>query len=211
MSTTPLRRGSTRPIRRSKAASLIAAGAAGALLFAIGPVAASTSHATKGVTISTTSTKKLGTYLVSGLTLYQLNKTDCTSAKCLKAWPPLLLPKGVTKATAGPGVNAVKLGTLRTATGALQVTYGGKALFWFIKDTAPGQVTGNNVKDQWGLWTIYTTVKPKSSGTTTTSPSSGGVSTTTTHAGAGTTSTTSPGSGGVTSTTASPSTGGVSF
>jgi predicted lipoprotein with Yx(FWY)xxD motif len=211
MSTTPLRRGSTRPIRRSKAASLIAAGAAGALLFAIGPVAASTSHATKGVTISTTSTKKLGTYLVSGLTLYQLNKTDCTSAKCLKAWPPLLLPKGVTKATAGPGVNAAKLGTLRTATGALQVTYGGKALFWFIKDTAPGQVTGNNVKDQWGLWTIYTTVKPKSSGTTTTSPSSGGVSTTTTHAGAGTTSTTSPGSGGVTSTTASPSTGGVSF
>jgi predicted lipoprotein with Yx(FWY)xxD motif len=176
MSTTPLRRGSTRPIRRSKAASLIAAGAAGALLFAIGPVAASTSHATKGVTISTTSTKKLGTYLVSGLTLYQLNKTDCTSAKCLKAWPPLLLPKGVTKATAGPGVNAAKLGTLRTATGALQVTYGGKALFWFIKDTAPGQVTGNNVKDQWGLWTIYTTVKPKSSGTTTTSPSSGGVS-----------------------------------
>jgi predicted lipoprotein with Yx(FWY)xxD motif len=211
MSTTPLRRGSARPVRRSKAASLIAAGAAGALLFAIGPVAASTSHATKGVTISTTSTKKLGTYLVSGLTLYQLNKTDCTSAKCLKAWPPLLLPKGVTKATAGPGVNAAKLGTLRTATGALQVTYGGKALFWFIKDTAPGQVTGNNVKDQWGLWTIYTTVKPKSSGTTTTSPSSGGVSTTTTHAGAGTTSTTSPGSGGVTSTTASPSTGGVSF
>jgi hypothetical protein len=87
MSTTPLRRGSARPVRRSKAASLIAAGAAGALLFAIGPVAASTSHATKGVTISTTSTKKLGTYLVSGLTLYQLNKTDCTSAKCLKARP----------------------------------------------------------------------------------------------------------------------------
>jgi predicted lipoprotein with Yx(FWY)xxD motif len=154
------------------------AGAAAALLFAIGPVAAATSHATKGVTISTVSTKKLGTYLVSGLTLYQLNKTDCTSAKCLKAWPPLLLPKGVSRATAGPGVNPAKLGTIKTASGALQVTYGGKALFWFYKDTAPGQVNGNNVKDQWGTWALYTTVKPKSSGgvPTTTSPSSGGVS-----------------------------------
>ena len=154
------------------------AGAAGALLFAVGPVAASTSHATKGVTVSTASTKKLGTYLVSGRTLYQLNKTDCTSAKCLKAWPPLLLPKGVTRATAGSGVNAAKLGTTKTATGALQVTYGGKALFWFYKDTALGQVNGNNVKDQWGTWTLYTTVKPQSSGgvPTTTSPSSGGVS-----------------------------------
>jgi predicted lipoprotein with Yx(FWY)xxD motif len=177
MSTTSLRQGSARPVRRTKAMSrTLMAAAAGALLFAIGPVAASTSHATKGLTISTTSTKKLGTYLVSGLTLYQLNKTDCTSSKCLKVWPPLLLPEGLSKATAGPGVKPSKLGTVKTATGALQVTYGGKALFWFYKDTARGQVTGNNVKDQWGLWTLYTTVKPKSSGTTTTSPSSGGVS-----------------------------------
>jgi predicted lipoprotein with Yx(FWY)xxD motif len=176
MSTALRHQGSARPVRRGKAVSVILAGAAGALLFVIGPVAASTSHATKGLTISTTSTKKLGTYLVSGLTLYQLNKTDCTSSKCLKAWPPLLLPEGLSKATAGPGVSAAKLGTVKTATGALQVTYGGKALFWFYKDTARGQVTGNNVKDQWGLWTLYTTVKPKSSGTTTTSPSSGGVS-----------------------------------
>ncbi len=174
MSNRSLRQGSMHPIRGSRVgARTLMVGVAAALLFTVGPVGASTSH----VKVSTASTKKLGTFLVSGLTLYQLNKSDCTSGMCLKVWPPLLLPKGVTKATAGPGVNAAKLGTLRMANGARQVTYGGKALFWFVKDAAPGQVRGNNVKDQWGTWTVYTTVKPSASGsTTTTSPSSGGVS-----------------------------------
>jgi predicted lipoprotein with Yx(FWY)xxD motif len=179
MSTTSLRQGSARPTRRGRAASrTLLVGAAGALLFAIAPAGASTSHAAKAVVVSTASTKKLGTFLVSGLTVYQLNKSDCTSAKCLKAWAPLLLPKGAAKAAAGPGVNAAKLGTIKAASGALQVTYAGKALFWFFKDKAPGQVQGNKVKDQWGTWTVVTTVKPTSSGaaTTTTSPSSGGVS-----------------------------------
>jgi predicted lipoprotein with Yx(FWY)xxD motif len=177
MSTTSLHERLTRPPRLSRAASrTLLAGAAGALLFAIAPVGASTSHAAKAVVVSTTSTKKLGTFLVSGLTVYTLNKSDCTSAKCLKAWPPLLLPKGATKATAGPGVDAAKLGTVKATGGGLQVTYAGKALFWFFKDKAPGQVKGNNTKDQWGTWNIAVTVKPKSGGTTTTSPSSGGVS-----------------------------------
>ena len=177
MSATPLRHHSTGPNLLGRAVSrTLLAGAAGALLLAVAPVGASTSHAAKAVTISTMSTKKLGTFLVSGFTVYQVNKSDCTSAKCLKIWPPLLLPKGATKATAGSGVSAAKLGTVRTASGALQVTYAGKALFWFFKDTAPGQVRGSNIKDQWGTWTVYATVKPKSSGTTTTSPSSGGVS-----------------------------------
>ena len=177
MSTTSLRQRLAQ-VRRGQAASrTLLAGAAGALLFAIAPVGASTSHAAKAVVVSTTSTKKLGTFLVSGLTLYQLNKSDCTSAMCLKVWPPLLLPKGVTKATAGPGVNAAKLATVKAKNGGLQVTYAAKPLFWFFKDKAPGQVNGNNVKDQWGTWTVVTTMKPKSSGaTTTTSPSSGGVS-----------------------------------
>jgi hypothetical protein len=77
--------------------------------------------------------------------------------------------------TPGPAVALVA--PLGNSNGGLQVTYAGKALFWFFKDKAPGQVNGNNVKDQWGTWTVVTTVKPKSSGgTTTTSPSSGGVS-----------------------------------
>jgi predicted lipoprotein with Yx(FWY)xxD motif len=204
MNSTSLRQRAARPNRRGKTVSLtMMAATAGALLFVIGPVAASTSHSTMSVRVSTASTKKLGAYLISGRSLYQLNKKDCTSAKCLKAWPPLLLPKGVTHAAAGRGVNAVKLGTVRTANGALQVTYGGKALFRFFGDTAPGQVNGNNLVTPFGTWTLYTTRKPTSSGgtTTTTSPSSGG----------GTTSTTIPGTGGGMTTTTIPSGGGTAF
>jgi len=133
------------------------------------------------VKVATASSAKLGTYLVSGKTLYTLNKPACTG-RCLTFWPALLLPKGVTKAVAGAGVSASMLGT-KKVTGGLQVTYGGKPLYWFSKDTGPGKVTGNKVKDQWGVWSIVVTVKPKSSGggststtTTTTAPSGGGVS-----------------------------------
>jgi predicted lipoprotein with Yx(FWY)xxD motif len=203
---------SVRPFRRVKtSATFLVLGAVVVLLVAIGPVGASTKHVSKGVVITTASSKKFGTYLVSARTLYQLNKSDCTSAKCRMVWPPLLLPKGATRATAGRGVDAAKLGTTKLANGTLQVTYGGKALFTFYKDTAPGQVNGANATDQWGKWTLDITVKAKSTGgatTTTTSPKSGGT-TTTTSGGGGTTTTTRPGT--PSPTTTSPGGGGIAF
>ena len=134
-------------------------------------------HTTKSVVISTAKNSKYGTILVSGTTLYTLkpNSVACT-AKCLKFWPEVLLPKGVTKATAGTGVSAAKLGTVKRAGGALQVTYAGKALYWFFKDTAAGQVKGVGT-DTWGVWSVVVTKKPSSgpeATTTTTSPSGGG-------------------------------------
>jgi hypothetical protein len=48
-------------------------------------------------------------------------------------------------------------------------------LYWFVLDTAPGQVKGN-VTDTWGKWSDVATVKPGASATTTTtSPGGGGV------------------------------------
>jgi predicted lipoprotein with Yx(FWY)xxD motif len=104
------------------------------------------------VVISTSQSATDGTILVSRTTLYTLkpSQTACT-AECLKVWPAVLLPKGVTAATAGPGVTASKLGTVAGAGGALQVTYSGQALYWFVGDTAPGQANGN-VTDMWGTW-----------------------------------------------------------
>ena len=104
---------------------------------------------TTATEIDTAKNAELGTYLTAGNTVYILkpSKTACT-AKCLKAWPPVLLPAGVTAATAGTGVDSSKLGTVSTPSG-LQITYGGKALYWFVKDKAPGQVKGN-IKDKWG-------------------------------------------------------------
>jgi hypothetical protein len=88
----------------------------------------------------------------------------------------LLLPKGVTSATAGKGVSAAKLGTVVRSGGALQVTYAGKPLYWYVLDTAPGQVKGN-VTDTWGKWSDVATIKPAGGvhTTTTTSPGGGGV------------------------------------
>jgi predicted lipoprotein with Yx(FWY)xxD motif len=160
-------------------------------LGASGASGAQTSHASKAVVISTLKTAKFGTILVSGRTVYTL-KPDATAcaATCIKFWEEVLLPKGVTKATAGAGVSAAKLGTVKRA-GGLQVTYAGKALYWFVLDKAPGQVKGN-VTDTWGKWSVVVTA---TSATATTTTTAGGSSSTTTTVPA--TTTTSPGGGGI--------------
>lgn len=168
-------------LQNQGAAHRLRIGRIGAVGVAAGVVAATAltmgaNGASKTVEVSGAKTTKLGTYLVSGRTLYTLNKSDCT-AKCLTFWPALLLPKGATKAVAGSGVSQSKLGSKKIASG-LQVTYGGKPLYWFYKDSGPGKVTGNKLTDTWGTWTIVVTEKPKAGGgvTTTTAPSGGGTS-----------------------------------
>jgi predicted lipoprotein with Yx(FWY)xxD motif len=149
--------------------ALVAAG----LFSSVGAVGTAGASA-MGVVISTVQNKSLGTIFVSNnRTLYTLSKNDCT-ATCLKYWPEVILPKGATKATAGHGVSASKLGTAKVA-GGLEVTYSGKYLYWFVGDKGPGQVNGNNLKDPWGLWTVVVTQKPKGGGTTTTTTPTGGV------------------------------------
>jgi predicted lipoprotein with Yx(FWY)xxD motif len=145
------------PTRRSSlrvAAVTLAVGTLSSSVLIGGMAAAVSSHKVKHVVVSTR-TSKYGTILVSGKTLYIIksaSKFPCTG-KCLKIWPALLLPKGVTKATAGSGVNAATLGTVMHKGGSVQVTYAGKPLYWFYKDTAPGQVNGN-ISDKWGTWSV---------------------------------------------------------
>jgi predicted lipoprotein with Yx(FWY)xxD motif len=103
------------------------------------------------VTVSSKSVSGVGNVLVDskGMTLYYL-KTEtpgtikCTGA-CATTWPPLLLPSGVTSATAGSGVDASKLGTIARPDGGTQVTYNGKPLYLFQSDQSPGQATGQGV------------------------------------------------------------------
>jgi Secreted repeat of unknown function len=45
----------------------------------------------------------------------------------------------------------------------VQVTYGGKRLYRFSGDSAPGQVNGN-VTDEWGKWTDVVVSKSAKSG-----------------------------------------------
>jgi predicted lipoprotein with Yx(FWY)xxD motif len=103
------------------------------------------------VTVSSKSVSGVGDVLVDtkGMTLYYL-KTEtpgnimCTGG-CATAWPPLLLPSGVTSATAGSGVDSSKLGTITRPDGGTQVTYDGKPLYLFASDTSAGQATGQGV------------------------------------------------------------------
>jgi predicted lipoprotein with Yx(FWY)xxD motif len=135
-------------------------------------VASSEAGAVSGVTVSTTKNAKMGTILVSGKTLYTLkpSSTACTAA-CLKVWPALVLPAGVTKAKAGSGVTASKLGTVKR-NGVVQVTYGGKPLYFFIGDSAAGQVNGV-VTDTWGKWSAVVTKKKAGSSSSGSSSGSG--------------------------------------
>ena len=172
MRTRVLRASSWRTPLGRAAAVAVALGGLSALIVAPTAALAATGSTTAS-NISTTKSSKLGTFLVAGDTVYTLkaSKTPCT-AQCLKAWPPVLLPKGVTTATAGAGADASKLGTVAAANGALQVTYAGKPLYWFAKDTAPGQVHGN-VTNKWGKWSTVVTAKA-SSGSNKSKPGTGG-------------------------------------
>lgn len=145
------------------AVAAFAVGGVSASVLAVSTAGAATSSEAKSVAVSTVEISKFGKILFSGKTLYTLkpSKTACTAA-CLKIWPELVLPAGETKATAGRGVNASKLGTVARAGGVLQVTYSGKPLYWFSGDTAAGQVHGI-VTDTWGKWSVVVTAKPAKS------------------------------------------------
>ncbi len=111
--------------------------------------AASSSGAT---TVSLGKNDTLGSFLVDakGMTLYLFTKdTPNTSVcydKCATAWPPLL----TTGAPAvGEGVDGSKLGTTTRTDGSTQVTYNGWPLYYYAKDKAPGDVTGQDVGSVW--------------------------------------------------------------
>lgn len=94
----------------------------------------------------------LGKILVDdkGMTLYMFTKdADGVSAcydKCATAWPPLLTKNN---ATAGAGAEASLLGTTTRKDGSMQVTYNKMPLYYYEKDKAPGDVTGQEVGDVW--------------------------------------------------------------
>jgi predicted lipoprotein with Yx(FWY)xxD motif len=150
------------PIGRIAAAAE-ALGGLSVSAFVVSTAGAATGTVNK-VVVSTAKSAKFGKILVSGKTLYTLkpSKTACTVA-CMKVWAALVLPTGAAKATAGSGVSASKLGSVIRAGGVHQVTYSGKALYWFSGDSGPGQVNGN-VTDEWGKWSAVGTATSKTSG-----------------------------------------------
>ena len=80
------------------------------------------------------------------------NKSACTSAECVKAWPPVLTREAP---TAGAGADKSLLGTIRRSDGKLQVTYNGRPLY-FYEHEGPGEIKCHNVELHGGLWWVVT-------------------------------------------------------
>ena len=124
------------------------------------------------VEVNTGTAPGVGTVLVdaTGLTLYELDTESggqimCTGA-CRTAWPPLLLPAGVTTATPGTGVTGT-LGTITRPDGGRQVTYDGRPLYLYSGDQSPGEANGQGLQ---GVWFAMTPSGPSGGGTPTPPP-----------------------------------------
>jgi predicted lipoprotein with Yx(FWY)xxD motif len=95
----------------------------------------------------------LGDILVDGegKTLYVFdNDTDENSTcydDCEANWPPL-----TEEVEAGEGVDASMLSTSEREDGSAQVTYGGRPLYYFAADQAPGDTNGQGIGDVW--WVV---------------------------------------------------------
>jgi predicted lipoprotein with Yx(FWY)xxD motif len=104
------------------------------------------------VTINIATDPKLGKILVDGkgMTLYiytkdTANKSTC-NAGCLANWPPFVTSG---KPTFGAGVDDSLIGTATLDDGRLIVTYNKMPLYYFVKDTKPGDTTGEGVGNVW--------------------------------------------------------------
>ncbi len=117
------------------------------------------SYSTSGnLVLGFNSNSTLGNYLIgsNAMTLYRYTKdtpgkSNCSGA-CAVNWPPYT----VTSASPLPAKAGVSgtVSTIIRADGTMQVTYNGTPLYFWYKDTKPGDTTGQNVG---GVWFV---VKP---------------------------------------------------
>ncbi|MGH8387812.1 MAG: COG4315 family predicted lipoprotein [Pseudomonas sp.] len=80
-----------------------------------------------------------------GMTLYTFDKDSggksMCNDECAKNWPPMMAPAGA-KADG-------KWSVIKRDDGHMQYAYDGKPLYTFVKDKAPGDMTGDKMKDVW--------------------------------------------------------------
>lgn len=82
-----------------------------------------------------------------GLSAYVFD-VDTTSESqcydsCATAWPPILVPEGA--------VLGENLGVTVRKDGSQQLTHKGRPIYLFIRDAAPGDITGDGVGGVWHL------------------------------------------------------------
>ncbi|WP_419712779.1 hypothetical protein [Pseudomonas sp. NFX224] len=80
-----------------------------------------------------------------GMTLYTFDKDSggksMCNDDCAKNWPPMMAPADATAEG--------KWSVIKRDDGKMQYAYDGKPLYTFVKDTKPGDMTGDKMKDVW--------------------------------------------------------------
>lgn len=119
-----------------------------------------------GTTITTRTTPDFDTFLADGAghPLYAFDADTQTkggkaaasacTGKCASAWPP------VPAASAGKGVKASLIGTMKRKDGTVQATYNGYPLYSFVRDKSTGEPQGEGLEAYKGEWYL---VKPDGS------------------------------------------------
>jgi predicted lipoprotein with Yx(FWY)xxD motif len=96
-------------------------------------------------------------------------KLHCTTALCLKTWPPYLVKAATRRITLGTGVRG-KVGFVKRTSTMKQVTFNSYPVYRYSGDTSPKQGNGEGIVADGGTWTLVhasattpegTPVKPK--------------------------------------------------
>jgi predicted lipoprotein with Yx(FWY)xxD motif len=135
---------------------------------------------------STANVAGLGTVVVDGRghTVYVLSADGTTNAPCddasgcTKVWPDLPFPDGTSAATAGAGLQASLLGSMKLADGETYPTYNKWLVYEYVGDSAAGQGHGEGLTSFGGTWYALgasgNLVMPSGGSTATTAASGGG-------------------------------------
>lgn len=130
-------------------------------LASTGPAAAQAGEPKEQAKLEVAQDEPLGKYITDaeGMSLYLFEadseeNSTCFDA-CADAWPPLLTKS---EPQAGEGVDKTLIGTIeREGTeDAMQVTYGGWPLYYFVKDEQPGDTEGQDVEGFGAEWYLLT-------------------------------------------------------
>jgi len=113
--------------------------------------APTTASSSTGLTLSLSTKNGISTsFLVdsNGRSLY-LFKTDTQNGgTSANNWPAFIVTAAP---TAGTGVDASMIGTIKLSDGSLQATYNGWPLYYFHGDAAAGDTNGQGINNVWYL------------------------------------------------------------
>ena len=119
----------------------------------VAPAPATPSSVPQGSVDLKVADSKLGKIVVDakGMTVYHFTKdvkdsgkSNCTG-ECIAAWPPVLTESDNPKVEGVTGT----VGTIPTPEGKKQITINGMPIYLWVKDTAPGDTTGQDMNEVW--------------------------------------------------------------